>query len=92
MEDFSLYTEDELSNKVIGVALDVHSQIGPSLLENVYKQVLYYKLMSRKWNQESEEWSLLKALDSSNKKSQPRRTQSSAKKKFKVIILKKIKD
>ena len=43
MEDFSLYTEDELSNKVIGVAFDVHSQLGPGLLENVYKQVLHFK-------------------------------------------------
>lgn len=45
MENFSLSTEDELSNKVIGVVLDVHSQLGPGLLENVYKQVLYYKLV-----------------------------------------------
>ena len=40
MKDFSLFIEDELSNKVIGVVLDVHSQLGPGLLENVYKQVL----------------------------------------------------
>lgn len=44
MRNFGLYSEDELSNKVIGVAMDVHTQLGPGLLENVYKQVLYFKL------------------------------------------------
>lgn len=38
-------TEDELSHIVIGVALNVHSQLGPGLLENVYKKVLHYKLL-----------------------------------------------
>lgn len=41
---YSQYNEDELSKVVIGLAIDVHSQIGPGLLENVYKQVLYHKL------------------------------------------------
>lgn len=54
MGDFSLFTEDELSNKVIGVALDVHSQLGPGLLENVYKKVLYYKLAKEGFNVEME--------------------------------------
>ncbi|WP_075352298.1 GxxExxY protein [Algoriphagus marinus] len=45
MEDFSFLSEDELSNKVIGVAIDVHNQLGPGLLENVYKQVLHHKLL-----------------------------------------------
>lgn len=54
MGDFGLYSEDELSNKVIGVALDVHSQLGPGLLENVYKQVLYYKLVKEGFNVEME--------------------------------------
>jgi GxxExxY protein len=38
-------TEDELSKKVIGIAIEVHSKIGPGLLENVYKECLYYKLI-----------------------------------------------
>lgn len=35
---------DELSNKVIGLALEVHKQLGPGLLENTYKQCLAYEL------------------------------------------------
>ena len=45
MKDFSFFSEDELSNIVIGVAIDVHNQLGPGLLENVYKQVLHHKLL-----------------------------------------------
>lgn len=40
---YSQYNENQLSYIVIGVAIDVHSQIGLGLLENVYKQVLYQK-------------------------------------------------
>ena len=35
---------DELSNKVIGLAIEVHKQLGPGLLENTYKQCLAYEL------------------------------------------------
>lgn len=44
MITFSHLSENELSNIVLGVAIDVHSQLGPGLLENVYKQVLFPKL------------------------------------------------
>ena len=37
-------TENEISNKVIGFAIEVHNALGPGLLENVYKECLYYKL------------------------------------------------
>ena len=37
-------TENEISNKVIGIAIEVHNALGPGLLENVYKECLYYKL------------------------------------------------
>jgi GxxExxY protein len=37
-------TENELSNKVIGCALDVHTALGPGLLESVYRECLFYKL------------------------------------------------
>jgi GxxExxY protein len=35
---------DILSNKVIGLALEVHKHLGPGLLENTYKQCLAYEL------------------------------------------------
>ena len=37
-------TENELSNKVIGIAIEVHSALGPGLLESAYKECLFYKL------------------------------------------------
>jgi GxxExxY protein len=37
-------TENEISNKVIGLAIEVHSALGPGLLESAYKECLYYKL------------------------------------------------
>src|SRR5690349_6514739 len=39
-------TENELSNKVIGLAIEVHSALGPGLLESAYKECLYYKIGS----------------------------------------------
>ena len=35
---------DELSNQVIGCALEVHKQIGPGLLESAYEQCLAHEL------------------------------------------------
>ena len=35
---------NELSKKVIGLAIEVHTALGPGLLENVYKECLFYKL------------------------------------------------
>lgn len=35
---------NELSHKVIGFAMQVHSTLGPGLLESAYKECLYYKL------------------------------------------------
>lgn len=37
-------TENEISNVIIGTAMDVHTEMGPGLLENVYKECLYYAL------------------------------------------------
>lgn len=36
--------ENELSNKIIGCAIEVHNALGPGLLESAYKACLYYKL------------------------------------------------
>jgi len=41
---FNIMTENELSFKIIGVALKVHTKLGPGLLESVYEQVLTYEL------------------------------------------------
>ncbi len=38
-------TENEIANKVIGLAIDIHKQLGPGLLESVYKECPYYKIV-----------------------------------------------
>ena len=38
-------TEDELSNIVIGLAIKVHKNLGPGLLESSYKECLYYEII-----------------------------------------------
>ena len=37
--------ENEISKKVIGLAIEVHQSLGPGLLESAYKECLYYKLI-----------------------------------------------
>jgi GxxExxY protein len=37
---------DELSNKVIGCALEVHKKLGPGLLESAYERCLSFELIS----------------------------------------------
>lgn len=39
-----IMTENELSEKIIGCAIQVHKSLGPSLLESAYLECLYYKL------------------------------------------------
>jgi GxxExxY protein len=38
-------TENELSNIIIGCAIEVHRHLGPGLLESAYQECLYYELM-----------------------------------------------
>ena len=38
--------ENEISEKVIGCAIEVHRQLGPGLLESVYEEALCYELLT----------------------------------------------
>jgi len=37
-------TENELSKIVIGAAMEVHTKLGPGLLESAYQECLYFEL------------------------------------------------
>ena len=37
-------TENEISNKIIGFAIEIHRKLGPGLLESAYKECLFYKI------------------------------------------------
>lgn len=43
-------TENELSTIIIGEAIYIHKTLGPGLLESVYKECLYYRLIKRNLN------------------------------------------
>ncbi len=36
--------ENELSNRIIGLGIDIHQSLGPGLLESAYKECLFYRL------------------------------------------------
>lgn len=38
-------TETELAGKIIGQAMQAHTALGPGLLENAYKECLYFNLI-----------------------------------------------
>jgi GxxExxY protein len=37
-------TENELSGRIIGLAIEVHNSLGPGLLESAYKECMFYKI------------------------------------------------
>lgn len=37
--------ENELSNSVLGLAIEVHKNLGPGLMESTYEECLYYELV-----------------------------------------------
>ncbi len=37
-------TENEISNRVIGVPIEIHRVLGPGLLESAYKECMYYTI------------------------------------------------
>lgn len=38
-------TENEITGLILNKAFEIHSSLGPGLLENAYKECLYYKLI-----------------------------------------------
>jgi GxxExxY protein len=45
---------NELSYKIIGLAIDVHGTLGPGLLESAYQECLFYKIIKEGYNAEKE--------------------------------------
>lgn len=43
-------TENELATLVIGESINIHNRLGPGLLEKVYVECLYYRLLKRGLN------------------------------------------
>lgn len=41
-------TDKELTHQIIGAAMDVHRELGPGLLENVYEECLCHELAARR--------------------------------------------
>lgn len=44
MVSYTSYTENELSEIIIGLCIEVHRELGPGLLESVYEAALAYEL------------------------------------------------
>ena len=40
-------TENQISNIIIGCAIEVHKQLGPGLLESAYQECLFYELKQK---------------------------------------------
>ena len=45
---------NQLSNRIIGIAIDVHRDLGPGLLESAYRETLGYKLIQHGYYVEKE--------------------------------------
>jgi GxxExxY protein len=46
--------ENEISGKIIGLAIEVHRALGPGLLESAYKECLFHKLIQSELSAEKE--------------------------------------
>jgi len=40
-------TENEISKIIVDVSYQIHTELGPGLLENVYEEILYYELTKK---------------------------------------------
>ncbi|MGC9386768.1 MAG: GxxExxY protein [Hydrogenovibrio sp.] len=47
-------SQDPLTHKIIGCAIEVHKELGPGLLESIYQQCLAYELQSQQLRFQSE--------------------------------------
>lgn len=45
---------NEISSRIIGMAIEVHRTLGPGLLESAYKECLFYKLVQSELRVEKE--------------------------------------
>lgn len=45
---------NNLTNKIIGAAIEVHKTLGPGLLESIYQEALFFELRSRGLNCQKE--------------------------------------
>jgi hypothetical protein len=43
------FDNEQLTEKVIGLAIEVHRQLGPGLLESAYEECLCYELVQAKF-------------------------------------------
>ncbi|WP_317194945.1 GxxExxY protein [Litoribacter ruber] len=50
----SFMDENLLSNKIIGLAIEVHKSLGPGLLESTYQECLFYKITQAGFKVEKE--------------------------------------
>ena len=46
--------ENEISNRIIGLAIEIHQSLGPGLLESAYKECLFYRLLKESFFVEKE--------------------------------------
>ena len=49
-----MMSENDISGRIIGCALEVHKALGPGLLESAYRQCLYYELKNDGFSVEME--------------------------------------
>jgi GxxExxY protein len=54
LEKKGVFTENELSHIVIGIAIGIHQEKSPGLLESAYKELLFYKLVQSGYHVEKE--------------------------------------
>jgi GxxExxY protein len=46
--------EEEIATQIVDIAIKIHKQLGPGLLESVYAKCFYYELQNRSINFERE--------------------------------------